>query len=292
MTAGGHGGLADGTSKLAATRLWLSPSLDDADREALARACGDVRPVSVGTDLLRHGASADALHILLDGWAARYKIMADGTRFIPALATPGDICDLDALKFDRLDYGVTMLSAGSVAVLPRQRVETLLAASPAIAAALWSLALAENSILTEWAASVGRRSAQDRLAHLFCELLVRLTVVGKADGHSYHLPVTQEQMADALGLTAVHVNRTLQSLRSKQLVSLHNRRVTILDWAALSGMCGFRSSYLHLETVADDLLPDLPASPDRPENRVARMGTSFLAPLPKADFASETSKVA
>ncbi|MDX3810657.1 MAG: cyclic nucleotide-binding domain-containing protein, partial [Bosea sp. (in: a-proteobacteria)] len=90
------------------------------------RACGDIRTVSAGTDLLRQDApTSGLLHILLDGWAARYKIMEEGSRFIPALAVPGDICDLDALRFDQLDYGVTMLSAGKVAVLPRQRADAL-----------------------------------------------------------------------------------------------------------------------------------------------------------------------
>jgi CRP-like cAMP-binding protein len=137
---------------------------------------------SAGTNLVRPGSRSEALHILLDGWAARYTLMTDGRRSISALSVPGDICDLDALRFDRLDYGVTMLSAGLVVALPRKRLKTLLASNPAIAEALWACALAENTILTAWAASVGRRSAQERLAHLLCELLMRLTAVGKADG--------------------------------------------------------------------------------------------------------------
>jgi CRP-like cAMP-binding protein len=263
---------------LKVTRPWLSATLDAADREALLRACGDIRTVSAGTDLLRQDAPTNALHILLGGWAARYKIMEDGSRFIPALAVPGDICDLDALRFDHLDYGVTMLSAGTVAVLPRQRAEALFATNPAIADAFWSLALAENSILTEWAASIGRRSASQRVAHLLCELLVRLTVVGKADGHSYDLPLTQEHIADVLGLTPVHVNRTLQSLRSTDLVTVQHRRVTIHDWAALSALCGFRSAYLHLETVDDEFAPELPHSGARRRGQLARSSRPTLGP--------------
>lgn len=245
-------------SKLRATRPWLSANLAAADRDALARACGDVRTVNAGTDLLRQDAPTNALHILLDGWAARYMIMKEGSRFIPALAVPGDICDLDALRFDRLNYGVTMLSAGTVAVLPRQRVDALFASHPAIADAFWSLALAENSVLTAWASLLGRCSASQRIAHLLCELLVRLTVVGKADGHGYDLPLTQSDIADAAGLTAVHANRTLQLLRSMDLVTVQQRRVTIHDWAALRAFCGFRPNYLHLETVDDELAPELP----------------------------------
>jgi CRP-like cAMP-binding protein len=278
VTAADAGGDARDVSRLKATRPWLSANLGVADRDALARACGDVRTVGAGTDLLRQDTPTSALHILLDGWAARYKIMEDGRRFIPALAVPGDICDLDALRFDQLDYGVTMLSAGAVAVLPRQRADALFATSPAIADAFWSLALAESSILTERAASIGRRSAPQRLAHLLCELLVRLTVVGKADGHSYDLPLTQEHIADVLGLTPVHVNRTLQSLRSTDLLTVQHRRVTIHNWAALSALCGFRSAYLHLETVDDEFAPELPQDGARRRGQLARSARPTLRP--------------
>ena len=207
---------------------------------------------------MRPGADANALHILLDGWAARYKIMEEGGRFISALSVPGDICDLAALRVDKLDYGVTMLSAGTVALLPRNRAGALFGTNPGIAEAFWSLALTENAILTEWAASIGRRSASQRLAHLLCELLARITVIGKADGHSYDLPLTQQQLADVLGLTTVHTNRMLQLLRTMNLVTMRHRRVTIHDWAALSAMGGFRSNYLHLETVENRYAIELP----------------------------------
>lgn len=248
----------NGASPLETTRLWLSAGLDTADRDALVQICGNAQFVSAGTDLLRLGAPSEALHILVDGWAARYTIMADGSRFIPALALPGDLCDLDALRFDQLDYGVTMLSDGLVIVLPRQRLEALLASNPAVANAFWSLALAENAILTSWAASMGRRSALERLAHRLCELLVRLAAVGRVDGHDYDLPLTQEQIADMVGLTPVHVNRTLQVLRTMKLVTVQHRRAVIHDWAALCALCRFDPGYLHLETIDAAFARELP----------------------------------
>jgi CRP-like cAMP-binding protein len=260
------------------TRPWLSANLDAADREVLACACDDIRTIGAGTDIVRQGECTDGLHILLGGWAARYKIMENGSRFIPALAVPGDICDLDALRFGHLGYGVTMLSAGTVAVLPRERADALIASHPAIARAFWSLALAENSILTEWAASMGRRPAAQRVAHLLCELLVRLTVVGKADAHSYELPLTQEHIADTLGLTSVHVNRTLHSLRSMNFVTVQSRRVTIQDWAGLSALCGFRPDYLHLETVDEDFAPALPLSGARSRPNLVQSSRPTLSP--------------
>ena len=266
------------TASMHATRPWLSADLDAADRVALARTCGDIRTINAGTDLVRQDGSTHGLHILLDGWAARYKIMEDGSRFIPALAVPGDICDIDALRFDQLDYGVTMLSAGTVTVLPRERADALFVSHPAIANAFWSLALAENSIMTEWAASMGRRSASQRVAHLLCELLVRLTVVGKADAHCYDLPLTQEHIADTLGLTSVHVNRTLHSLRSMDLVTVQSRRVTIQDWAGLSALCGFRPDYLHLETVDGKFAPELPTTGARSRPKLVQSSRPTLGP--------------
>jgi CRP-like cAMP-binding protein len=258
------------TAALQATRPWLSAGLDDADRVALARTCADIRKVSAGTELQRQDTRTNGLHILIDGWAARYKILEEGSRFIPVLAVPGDICDIDALRFDQLDYGIMMLSAGTVAVVPRRQADALFTSHPAVADAFWSLALAENSTLTEWAASIGRRSASQRVAHLLCELLLRLTIVGKADGFSYDLPLTQEHIADTLGLTPVHVNRTLQSLRSMDLVTVQSRRVTIHDWAALSALCGFRPDYLHLETVDQDFAPELPTTGARGRAKLAQ----------------------
>jgi CRP-like cAMP-binding protein len=272
-------GSARNLSKLKTTRLWISADLETADRDAFARACDDIRTVSAGSDLLRRDTSTNEIHILLDGWAARYKIIEEGSRFISALAVPGDICDLDALRFDKLDYGVTMLSAGTVAILSRQRADALFACHPAVANAFWSLALAENSILTEWCASIGRRSALQRVAHLLCELLLRLTAIGKADAHGYDLPLTQEHLADTLGLTAVHVNRTVRSLRSMDLVTVQSRRVTIHDWAGLSALCRFRPAYLHLETVDEEFAPELPATGAPRRARLARDARPTLSPL-------------
>ena len=260
------------------TRLWLSANLDAADRDAFARACSDIRTVRAGINLLHQDEPTSALHILLDGWAARYKIMGNGSRSILTLAVPGDICDLDALRFNQLDYSVAMLSAGVVAVLPRQRADALFATNPAIAGAFWSLALAENTIMTERAASIARRPASQRVAHLLCELLVRLTIVGKADGFDYDMPLTQEHIADTLGLTPVHISRTLHFLRSADLVTVQHRRVTIDDWDALSGMCGFRSDYLHLETVDDAFRLELPASGARAKGQLARSAKQLGSP--------------
>ena len=254
-------------STLTATRLWISAGLDAVSRDAFEQACIDIRTVRRGNDLVRPDTHSDALHILINGWAARYKILEQGARFISALAVPGDICNLDALRFDRCDQGVTMITAGTVAVLPRQRANALFTSHPPIAAALCSLGLVESSILMERAASIGRRAATHRVAHLLCELLLRLTAVGKAEGLSYDLPLTQELIADALGLTAVHVNRTIRSLRSRDLVTVQNWRVTIHDWAGLSTLSSFDPGYLHLQTIDEKYAHELPTVSERGRKR-------------------------
>jgi CRP-like cAMP-binding protein len=265
-------------SALQHTRLWISAGLEAADHDALFSACDDIRAVNAGTDLLRQRTTTNDLYILLEGWAARYRLMEDGSRHIRALALPGDICNVDALRFDALDYGVMMLTSGTVAVLPRHRADVLLAARPAIGYAFWSLALAENSILAEWSASIGRRSAQQRVAHFLCELLVRLTAIGEADGFAFDLPLTQEQIGDSLGLTGVHVNRTVNSLRLMGLVTVHHRRVTIHGWSELSALCGFRPAYLRLETIDEQFARTIPLTGAYGKTRLERAARPAFNP--------------
>lgn len=246
----------DESRTLSSTLLWRSKHLDSPDRDALSQAVGKVRHLEAGTEIVAHDGGGGALHVLLDGWAARYKLLDNGSRSIPALLTPGDICDAEALPLRSLGTGVRMLTGGTVAMLPRQRLNELLASRPAVAKALLGLAFVENSILSEWAASLARRSAVERLAHLLCELLVRLWVVGQADGLGFHLPLTQDQIADVLGLTSIHVNRTLRSLRAAGAVSMRGRHLTIHDWPGLSASCGFDPGYLHLEMSGSAFLVD------------------------------------
>ena len=232
---------------LSLTRLWLSSELTARERQVLETACSDIRHVDSGQTVVREGDRADSLHLLLDGWAYRYKLTKDGSRQIPALLTPGDFCDLDALLFDRMDYSLTTLTPCTVAVLPREDARRISMQNPGIAAALWWLMAVENSILSEWTLCLGRRSALQHLAHLLCELLVRLSAAGRVEENGYMLPLTQEQLADVLGLTGVHVNRTFQTLRNDGLISLHKGRLTIIDWPALKALSDFRSGYLHPE---------------------------------------------
>lgn len=187
------------------------------------------------------------LHILEQGWAAKVKMLPDGRRHFATLLLPGDICDLDGLHLRKYDYGVVALTRCTVSRLDRDAVLALCDENRAVARLLTWLAFVENAVLNEAALSLARRSARDRLAHLLCELMLRLARIGFARADGYDLPLSQERIADALGLTSVHINRTFKQLRTERLASLSRQRLTLLDWDELRRGAGFSPDYLHLD---------------------------------------------
>ena len=237
-------------SRFAGTRLIHSRFLSLKERDALEGAALPARSIGPNVDLVREGERADNLLIVADGWACRYMTTRNGARQFSALLLPGDVGTLDALMFDRLDYGVRTLTRVSVVMLPRDRAVALAAEHPGIARTFTWLALVENAILSRWSLSLGRKSAKERLAHLLCELSVRL---GAGDGRTGELaiPLTQEQLADALGLTSVHINRTVRDLRDDGLLVTGSRIMTLPDVASLRRVGGFDAGYLHLAPPAE-----------------------------------------
>ena len=227
-------------------RLERLAGLNASEIDALTRAFGPAKTISADRELVREGEEPSHVHVLIDGWAAHQKLLPDGRRQVPALLLPGDVCDIDGLYVRRYDYGVVALTACHVASIGRDTLLGLIDDHPRIGQALTWLAFVENAILSEWIACLGRRSAREHLAHLLCELHARLDAVGRVDGGGYLLPLTQEELSDALGLTSVHVNRTLQGLRSDGLIALESHRLTILDMPALQRAGGFSPDYLHL----------------------------------------------
>jgi CRP-like cAMP-binding protein len=199
---------------------------------------------------VREGERAATLFVVTDGWAYRYTTTREGGRQLTALLVPGDVGNLDSLMFDRLDYGVRTSTRAEIVALPRDRALALSAQHPGIAHTFTWLALLESRVLSKWALSLGRRSAIERLAHLLCELSVRLDAE-TGDETSFPFPLTQEQIADALGLTSVHVNRTMQHLRNEGLIETANRAMTIPDVAKLRQVGGFDPRYLHIAPLAD-----------------------------------------
>jgi CRP-like cAMP-binding protein len=250
------GGALDGTSlptrtvpralsPLSRTRLWASGLLSRKEQHAFEDAVSPVKLVGPHVDLSRAGEGADLLSIVVDGWACRYTTTKDGRRQLSALLLPGDVGNLDALMFDRLDYGVRTITPVKIVTLPRDRASALAAQHAGIVRSFMWLGLVENAILSRWGLLLGRRSAVERLAHLLCELSVR--VGAESNGESrFAFPLRQEHIADALGLTAVHVNRTMRQLRTEGLIKIENRTLTIPDVAKLRQTSGFDPRYLHI----------------------------------------------
>jgi CRP-like cAMP-binding protein len=220
--------------------------LSDADRATLAQISAETRRVAAHTDLVRQGNKPGGVFLVMSGMACRHKLRANGLRQIMACLLPGDLCDLDVALLSRWDHTITTLSACEVVRLAPETVVDLLENHRQIARALRKAQLVDEATLREWLVNVGRRPAPGRLAHLFCELLVRLQAVGLAEQDSYALPITQMDLADTAGLTSVHVSRTLRDLRLQGLIEHTRRRVRILDLPRLRALAEFRPDYLHL----------------------------------------------
>lgn len=220
--------------------------LTSADRSTLETIAAARRVVPPKEDIITEGDSPSDVHLVMEGIACRYKLLPSGQRQIMALLLPGDFCDLHVAILGAMDHSIGTLTACTLVEIPRRVIDDLSRSEPRITRALWWASLVDEAILREWLVSMGRRTAEQQLAHLLCELLVRLQIVGRADACSYDLPLTQEEIADTLGLSVVHVNRSLQKLRSEKLISLRSRRLKVLDVPRMQAFAGFTPSYLHL----------------------------------------------
>lgn len=217
--------------------------LHAADKVALAAIEVGAQHVPSGTDLIRDGDRAEGMVVVLEGYACRYKLRKNGTRQIIAYLVPGDVCDLGALGLDRMDHAIGTLSNCRVTRVGPDVVSDL-RRRPAVAQALETAARVDEARLRVWLVNLGCRSAVERLAHLFCELFVRLRKVGLVNGNSYLLPVIQYDLADTTGITPVHVNRSLGALRRAGLIARKGKHLTILDLPRLMSVGEFDPGYL------------------------------------------------
>lgn len=204
------------------------------------------RRVEAYQNIIRQGDRPENVHLILGGIACRYKVLRDGSRQIMALLVPGDFCDLHVAILGAMDHGIASLSPCIVADLSRATIVDLIENYPRIAHALSWAALVDAAVLREWLVNIGQRETNQRLAHLICELRIRLQVAGIGDAGSYQLPIIQRDLADVMGVTSVHINRTLQFLREEGLITLRSRRLNIPNVERLEAYCDFDPSYLHL----------------------------------------------
>jgi CRP-like cAMP-binding protein len=224
----------------------------DEDRRLLDElASSRLRRYEAREDLIREGEHSPDLHLVISGWACRYKLLPDGSRQIMAFLLPGDLCDAEIFILKAMDHSIATLAPSTVASIPGETMRELLLHRPSVAVALWWGTLTDEGVLRARIVDLGRRDARGRVAHLLYELLVRLRLVGIATGCSFELPITQADLADATGLTPVHVNRVLQRLREEALIATEGRTVTITDPAGLKAAAGFTGNHLHLERAGD-----------------------------------------
>ena len=205
-----------------------------------------LRQMDAGSHLIREGDVPTYCSVLVTGYAFRHKVTGSGARQILSICIPGDAVDLQNLFLDVSDHSVQLLTQAKVAEIPRDAFQDLVLSRPRIGRAVIEMSLIESSILREWVVNVGRRNARARIAHILCEFAVRLEQRGLTTDHGFELPLTQEQLADATGLTSVHVNRVLKTLETEGLITRKRRQIHFNDWRALQDVGDFSRRYLHI----------------------------------------------
>lgn len=211
----------------------------------LADACTNIRELPANYHLIREGDEPDPVFVILEGWACGYKMLPDGGRQIMSFMLPGDFCDIHIAVLEAIDHNIMTLTKAKVASLPRVQMEALVQARPALTQAFWWSQLVDQSILRAWIVSMGRRKSVERVAHLMCELYIRMRNIGLATDDECRMPLTQLMLADALGLTPVHVNRVLKVLRTAHVMELSRGSLRIIDSSKLAEIAGFDGNYLH-----------------------------------------------
>src|SRR5215211_8094540 len=210
----------------------ISPLSDDEKHCLLALP---LRTKDVGPDqvIVQEGDQPSECCLVVEGFTCRYKLTEDGKRQIFSFHIPGDIPDLQSLHLKVMDHSLMTMTPCKLAFIPHQSLTDLMRRCPRIADVMWRDTLIDAAIFREWMVGIGRRSAYGRIAHLLCEVMMKLKAVGLADGVTCELPITQAELGDALGLSTVHVNRVLQELRGNDLITLRGGVLTVLDWDGL-----------------------------------------------------------
>jgi CRP-like cAMP-binding protein len=218
-----------------------------ADREALLGLPHQVKTIQANHYIVREREKPTHSCVMLRGFSIRHKIVGTGHRQICAVHMKGDLVDLQNSLLGVADHSVQMLTSGKIALIPRDAIERIAFERPTVGRAMWIDTLVEAAIAREWIANVGRRDARTRLAHLLCEFSLRLKLAGLGEQTGWELPMTQEQIADATGMTSVHVNRSIRALEADGLIERANpRSIRIGDWKKLADAGDFDSNYLHL----------------------------------------------
>lgn len=230
---------------VAIRKLERLAALTDVDRDALRRLPYRLEQCEAGRMLIQEGQTASDCCILLTGYACRHKVTQDGKRQIVAFHMQGDFLDLQHVKLPRADHNVQMITQGDVAWIRHGDLHSLMRDFPIIADACWRDVLIEASVFREWVLNIGRRDARARLAHLLCEFAARRAAAGIGPPDAIELPMSQDDLADATGMTVVHVNRTLRALSAEGAIVHRGRQLRVGDWDRLKRIADFDPAYLH-----------------------------------------------
>jgi CRP-like cAMP-binding protein len=221
--------------------------LSDEERSALQNLPMQVTDIRADQDIVREGDRPSRSFVVLEGFACAFKMTSKGKRQIMAFFIEGDMPDLQSLHLSTMDHSIGTITPCKVGFVAHEVLRVLCRQFPRINDGFWRNTLIDSAIFREWMTSIGRRPAYNRIAHLICEMLVKMRAVGLADDHTIELPINQGEIADALGLSNVHVNRVLTELRGDGLLEIKGRRIKALDWDKLKAAGDFDPGYLHLE---------------------------------------------
>lgn len=221
--------------------------LSEDERRAIASFPVRLHSLNAREDIVREGDRPSQCCLIVNGWAYRYKLLSEGKRQILSFHVAGDIPDLESLYIPKMDHSLATATKSIVALIPHESLRELTSDFPNVATLLWRSLLIDAAIFREWMVGMGRRSAFEKVAHLFCELYLKLQVVGLARDRRCPMPITQADLADALGLTSVHINRVLQTMRGRALITLRSSTLVIEAWDELLQVSEFDPTYLHLE---------------------------------------------
>ncbi|PDQ18362.1 Crp/Fnr family transcriptional regulator [Mesorhizobium sanjuanii] len=221
-------------------------ALSEGEQALLASAMSTEKYFATGDDIVSEGSRPIYSTLIVDGLAARYKVLEDGGRQFTSLQVPGDFVDLHAFLLKTMDHGIIALSPCHVIAAEHSKLRTITEQAPHLTRLLWLDTLVDGAIHREWIVAMGRRSKISHLAHLICELFIRLQVVKRTAGMSFLLPLSQAELADVLGLSVVHMNRVIGTLRKIGVIGWANHKVTILDWQRLVEIAEFDPTYLSM----------------------------------------------
>jgi CRP-like cAMP-binding protein len=223
--------------------------LSASDAQAVLDLPHQVRTLRAHQYVVREQEKPRDCCVLLEGFAIRHKTTGNGDRQIFSIHMPGDFVDLHNSLLRSADHSIESLSVATGAFIPIEAIKELAFSRPLVGQAMWYDTLVDASIFREWTLNVGRRDALTRTAHMLCEFAIRMEAAGLGHKHGFELPMTQAELADALGLTAIHLNRRLKLLKEDLLIAYDKRAVTILDFARLAQVGDFDPRYLHMDPI-------------------------------------------